>query len=245
MKSRKFILRTKALGLGLILLAGLLLVCSAWGSAAVNIFTDGFESGNFTAGGWTNSGCAVQSTYKRTGTYAAVFNSSDTLTKALSTAGYTNIVVEYARYTRSCETDDHFIAEWYNGSVWSTLEDLTGSSTWTLQTWTLPAGADNNPNFQIRFKTVHNGSYDYAYLDDVAVRGDTANPTPTPTASGGAGTLGYAEEGNSTDYPAPNNIIACKAVASSGFTATHMKIKFNAAGTGSFKCGIYADNAGT
>ena len=122
------------------------------------LFSDGFESNNFTAGGWTNSGCTIGSTYKYAGTYAAIFNSSDSLTKAGSTAGYQNIQVKYARYTRNCETDDHFIAEWYNGSAWTAMEDLTGNSSWTLKTWTLPAGANNNANFQIRFRTSHNAS---------------------------------------------------------------------------------------
>ena len=136
-----------------------------------NLFYDGFESNNFTAGGWTNSGCTLGSTYKYAGTYAAIFNSSDSLTKARSTAGYQSIQVKYARYTRNCETDDHFIAEWYNGSVWATLEDLTGNSAWTVKTWNLPADANNNTGFQIRFRTSHNGSSDYAYLDEVQILG--------------------------------------------------------------------------
>lgn len=135
------------------------------------LFSDGFESNNFTAGGWTNSGCDIQTTYKYSGTYAVRFNSSDSLTKALSTAGYSSIQVKYVRYTRNCETDDHFICEWYDGSTWATLEDLTGSSSWTLKTWDLPSGANNNVNFQLRFKTTHNGSSDYAYLDDVQILG--------------------------------------------------------------------------
>jgi alpha-glucosidase (family GH31 glycosyl hydrolase) len=135
------------------------------------LFSDGFESNNFTTGGWTNSGCTLGSTYKYAGTYAVVFNSSDSLTKAKSTAGYSVIQVKYARYTRNCETDDHFIAEWYNGSAWTMMEDLTGNSGWTVMTWNLPAGAGNNANFQIRFRTSHNGSSDYAYLDEVLILG--------------------------------------------------------------------------
>jgi len=135
------------------------------------LFYDGFESGNFTAGGWTNSGCDIQTTYKYAGSRAARFNSSDSLTKALSTAGSSGITVQYARYTRSCETDDHFISEWSadGGSNWTTLEDLTGNSGWTVKTYNLPAGADNNPNFRLRFRTSHNGSLDYAYLDEVRI----------------------------------------------------------------------------
>jgi Predicted solute binding protein len=147
------------------------------------LFTDGFESNNFTGGGWTNSGCDLQTTYKYAGTYAARFNSSDSLTKAISTSGYSDIQVSYARYTRSCETDDHFIAEWYNGSAWTALEDLTGNSSWTVMTWSLPSGAGDNASFQLRFRTSHNGSSDYAYLDSVLITGtsSTATPTPTPT----------------------------------------------------------------
>lgn len=135
------------------------------------LFYDGFESYDFTTGGWTNSGCTIGSTYKYAGTYAAIFNSSDSLTKAQSTAGYKDIQVKYARYTRNCETDYHFIAEWHDGSMWTGLEDLTGNSSWTEKTWNLPAGANNNANLQVRFKTSHNGSTDYAYLDEVRIIG--------------------------------------------------------------------------
>ncbi|MHB9036628.1 MAG: glycoside hydrolase domain-containing protein [Armatimonadota bacterium] len=134
-------------------------------------FSDGFESNNFTAGGWTNSGCTIQSTYKYSGTYAAMFNSSDSITKSYSTSGKSDIKLEYARYTRQMESDDHFICEWYNGSAWTTLEDLTGNSSWAVKQFILPAGAENNASFQIRFRTSHNGSTDYAYLDDVKIIG--------------------------------------------------------------------------
>ncbi|MFA5863191.1 MAG: hypothetical protein WC975_00735 [Phycisphaerae bacterium] len=136
-----------------------------------SLFFDGFESNNFTTGGWTNYGCDTQSSYKKTGTYAARFNSSDNLTKSLSTSNYKKIKVVYARYTRSCESDDYFKSEWYDGSSWTELESLTGNSAWTVKSYDLPAGADNNANFKLRFKTVHNGSSDYAYLDDVYIFG--------------------------------------------------------------------------
>ncbi|MHB9036983.1 MAG: family 16 glycoside hydrolase [Armatimonadota bacterium] len=136
------------------------------------LWSDGFESGNFTAGGWTNGGCATQTTYKYSGTYAAVFNSSDSLIKTCSTSGRADIKVEYARYTRLMETDDHFISEWStNGTTWTTMEDLTGNSAWTVKQYQLPSEADNQSGFRIRFKTVHNGSTDYAYLDDVKIIG--------------------------------------------------------------------------
>jgi hypothetical protein len=140
--------------------------------ANTRMFYDGFESGNFTAGGWSNSGCDLQTTYKYAGSRAGRFNYSDSLTKSLSTAGYQNIQIRYARYTRQCETDDHFIAEWYNGSVWTTLENLTGNSAWAIKTYSLPSEANNNTSLQIRFRTSHNGSSDYGYLDEVKIVGE-------------------------------------------------------------------------
>jgi hypothetical protein len=140
-------------------------------------FSNGFESGNFTAGGWSNSGCDIQSNYKYAGTYSARFNYSDSLTKPFSTAGKTNIQISYARHTRSCESDDHFICEWSanGGSTWNVLEDVAGNSSWTEQTFALPVAAANNPSFKIRFRTSHNGIWDYAYLDEVKIVGD---PSP-------------------------------------------------------------------
>jgi hypothetical protein len=140
-------------------------------STLSSMFSDGFESGNFTAGGWTSSGAAVQTTYKYAGTYAARFRSSNSLTKSLSTANYQNIQVSYARYTRSCTSSCHFIAEWYNGSTWTTLENVTGNSAWAVKTFTLPAGANNKSGFKIRFRTSGNGSSNYGYLDEVQVIG--------------------------------------------------------------------------
>lgn len=147
----------------------------------ITLYSDGFESGNLTGGGWTNSGCTVTSAYKYAGTYAALFNSSDSLHKTINTNNYGNIQVQYARLTRNCETDDFFIAEWYNGSIWTTLESLPGNSAWAVKTWDLPVGAANNASFQIRFRTSHNGASDYAYLDEVRVTG--INMTATPTIS--------------------------------------------------------------
>mgnify|MGYP005837782371 CR=1 FL=1 len=148
--------------------------------AEAPMFADGFESNDYTIGGWNSSGCAFGDQNFFHGVSSAKFNSSDTLTKALSTVGRTGIKLEYARMTKDCEEDDHFISEWYDGSSWTTLEDVKGTHGWALKTWSLPAGADNNANFKIRFKTTHNDTEDYAFLDNVEVR-ETSIATPTPT----------------------------------------------------------------
>lgn len=140
-------------------------------AGTTTLFSDGFESGNFTDGGWSNSGGAISSTYTYAGSRAVEFNSSDSLVKSLSTVGYTDIRVSYARYTRQMESDDHFIVEWSGGDGWTTLEDLTGNSGWMVRTFVLPTAAADNAAFQLRFRTSHNGSTDYAYLDAVKIIG--------------------------------------------------------------------------
>jgi len=131
-------------------------------------------------GGWSNSGANVQSSYKYTGTYAARFNRTDKITKSLSTSGYTDVTVSYARYARRRESSDHLYIEWYDGGEWHNIEDVTGNFSWTEKSdLDLPAGADNNSGFQLRFR-VSQGYFDYAYIDDVEIKG-TSGPTPTPT----------------------------------------------------------------
>ena len=105
------------------------------------------------------------------GSYAAQLVSNDSLVNAFSTTDYNNVQVQYARCTSNCTSSCQFICEWYNGSSWTTLEDQTGNSPWTVQTFTLPASAANNANFQLRFRTSGNGSTNYAYLDAVSIIG--------------------------------------------------------------------------
>ncbi len=134
------------------------------------LWSDGFESNNLTAGGWTNSGATTQSSSKYMQTYTANLNSTDSITKPYSTVAKHDIIVEYARQTSNGTSSSHLIAEWFDGSVWSTLEDQAGNSAWSYKQFALPAGASNNPNFKIRFRTT-NTTTAYAYIDNVVVRG--------------------------------------------------------------------------
>ncbi len=88
-------------------------------------FSDGFETDNLTAGGWTTTGtCAVQGTYKNSGSYAASMKgSSGALTKAFSTVGYSNITVQYAREARG--SSGSFIVEWSSNA--GELLDYSGN----------------------------------------------------------------------------------------------------------------------
>lgn len=103
-----------------------------------------------------------------TGAYSAELNSTDSLTKALSTVGVSSVVIQYVRTTTGFKSGNHFYAEWYNGTTWTVLEDVTANSTWTPKSFTLPAGAANNPNFQLRFRTSA-GNSNKANIDEVRI----------------------------------------------------------------------------
>jgi pectate lyase len=135
-------------------------------------FSDGFESGNFTAGGWTtqNTNATVTTAAKYTGTYGAKLAGTTWIEKAVSTAGYKNIYVKWTRKATGMDTGERLYTEWYNGSVWTQLEST--SSSWATQNKLCPSGANNNANFRIRFRTnANDAATEYGYVDGVSVTG--------------------------------------------------------------------------
>ncbi len=137
------------------------------------LFSDGFESGNFTAGGWTTSGTASVSTGAAyAGTYGAKLAKVASITKALSTAGYTGIHVKCYWRTVGFDSGEYIYCEWSDngGQNWYQLGSLR-SSTWTPQDFTCPAGAANNPNFRFRFRTNASKTSEYGCVDNVEVTG--------------------------------------------------------------------------
>ncbi|MHC4619628.1 MAG: Calx-beta domain-containing protein, partial [Planctomycetota bacterium] len=153
---------------------------------AVDLFSDGFESGDFATGGWTTSGSpTVSNKADYAGTYGAKIPSTSSVEKALSTVGYTGIHVKYYRMTKGFDSGEYLYAEWYDGSSWNPLESTQDTAWGTQMDFTCPAGAENNANFAIRFRTNASRGSEYAYVDEVFVTGtgappDTDPPTPDP-----------------------------------------------------------------
>lgn len=135
-----------------------------------SIFSDGFESGDFAAGGWTISGnVQVHTQAAYTGTYGAKFQkNANVIEKAVSTVGSTGITLEYDRITMNYESPDSFTSEWYDGSSWNLLESTMDTS-WSHMVFVLPASADNNPNFRIRFTGDGDKPTEKTFLDNVEV----------------------------------------------------------------------------
>jgi hypothetical protein len=137
------------------------------------LFADGFESGNFTTGGWTVAGSPTVSTAaKYTGTYGARIpgsSSANSITKSKSTVGYTTIHVKYDRKVTA--TSVTLVVDWStDGSSWNTLETVT-TTAWASKDFTCASGANNNAGFRIRFRTTTGASNKYAYVDNVEITG--------------------------------------------------------------------------
>ena len=141
------------------------------GGNQVNLFADGFESGDFTTGGWNLSGTPeIDKDHANTGVYNAEINQNDVLSKAVSTAGMTNIKLSYARRcNRGLSAGEHMSVEWSpDGVSWNPLEQ-TAEKTYALKVWELPAGAEEQPGFQFRFRMNADRINEWGWIDQVSV----------------------------------------------------------------------------
>ncbi len=188
-------MKTQSLAIPKVSMTMLVLVCSLFAFAgpakAVTLWSDGFESGDFTTGGWsTLNNNALVGTNPYTGTYGAETKRASWYEKAFSTVGYSDIHVRYVRKTIALDAGEFLYAEWYDGAAWSQIE-ATQDTAWVQQDWTLPAGANGNANFKIRFRSNPNGANERTYVDDVEITGIPA----TFTISGNAGLVGVTITG--------------------------------------------------
>lgn len=130
------------------------------------VFEDDFESGDFVAGGWTVVNAQVHTQAVYTGVYGVKFQKFASIEKYISTAGKTGLTLEYDRRTVNYDPEDFFEVEWYDGSSWNLLE-ATQDTSWSHASFALPATADNNTAFRIRFTGNANKPTDKAFMDNV------------------------------------------------------------------------------
>lgn len=149
-------------------------------------WSDDFESGSFAAGGWTTSGnTSVSSKADYLSTYGAEIKGTSWIEKAVSTVGFSNINIKYARKTKGLDNGEYLYVEWFDGSGWHELE-ATQDTSWSPQNLPCGAGANGNAAFKVRFGTNGSNSAEYAYVDDVEIYESTvvtppeqaANPSP-------------------------------------------------------------------
>jgi hypothetical protein len=151
-------------------IATLEITVDAVSSAPTTLFSDGFESGELTTGGWMLTGsCKATTKSSDTGIYGLRVRKIATCEKAISTVGYRNITVSYSREVRDAAT---LKGEWStNGSSWTELENLSATACAT-QAFALPASADNQSGFRIRFGNTGTAKADASYIDYVSIVGE-------------------------------------------------------------------------
>jgi PKD repeat protein len=144
------------------------------------LYNNGFEANNFTD--WTTSGFVDRQTgsVPKNGTASIRLRQTGQMQKTVSTAGYTSITVSFALAAFSLESPsgvpEYVQASWYDGTTWAQLTRISDGDTnednnLHLYSFSLPAGAANNPNFALRFLISGSASNDYGYVDDVQVMG--------------------------------------------------------------------------
>ena len=92
--------------------------------------------------------------------------------KLVSTAGYKDIRVKYARKTTNFDAGEELSVAWTTDGVsWNNLEN-TAETDWAVKEFSLGPKADNNANFRIKFKTNARGETDkYASVDAMVITG--------------------------------------------------------------------------
>ncbi len=154
------------------------------------IYLDDFESGNFTAGGWTTSSSArckvkVNSAFSGTygaklkkggvGTGACMVGTDETwiYTPSFSTMGFTTVnALMHAHFRQNelnCEAMD--VQYSVSGGAWVTFGSVE-THAWNTYDFPLPMAAVNQADVRIRFITNAKGQKERAELDDFCVVGN-------------------------------------------------------------------------
>jgi polyhydroxybutyrate depolymerase len=136
-------------------------------------FNDGFESGNFTAGGWTVSGApSVAASAAYAGAFGARIAGTSSITGEESTLGYSTVRLRFAWRTSGLGAGEYLRSEWsVDGSNWNLIKQ-TQETDWAKETFTLPPAAANHAGFRVRFSTNADSPADVADVDEVTILGN-------------------------------------------------------------------------
>lgn len=140
--------------------------------APVTLFSDGFESGNLTTGGWAvqNANAAANTGARLTGSWGARLTATSWMEKSFSTLGYNTISLTVARRTSGYDAGEFLYIEWWNGTAWTALQQVN-TTAYTSVTFNLPTAAGSNAAFKFRFRANANATNERGELDDVVLRG--------------------------------------------------------------------------
>lgn len=148
--------------------------------AATTIYTTNFNTG-YT--GWSAAGTIDSVASPAIAPNSVRMRAVSTLTRTISTSGYSAITFSWNLAGSSLETGDFCYAEVNTGSGWSAVGSITDgqdNSVFIAGNASLGTDANNNAAFQVRFRSTGATTGDYCYVEDMAVSGNTGAPTNTP-----------------------------------------------------------------
>ncbi len=166
--------------------------------ALTGLFVDLFDSGDLAAwtaaAGWS-ADAVPGARHSGAGGLTIVgpaAATTDTLTKMIDASGYQNLELAYWFRVRGTLEDADRVdieyttdggATWQNLTAYNSSALVAGDVLWTDQTAIFPAGANNNPNFGLRFTATLDEATDGLSFDELVVRGEEIT-TPPAALSG-------------------------------------------------------------
>ncbi len=192
MYSKRIILITLAV-LGTAIL--LLVVGLRPSQAATTIFFDDFDDGY---AGWTTSGNVSSDNFPAIGANSVRMRKNGQVWRTIDTSGYNNISVTWTMAAGSLENNEYCYVEVNTGSGWNLIASLGNgqdNNSFNSGSVNLSSAADDNANFQIRYRIIARSVGDYCYGENTTITGtagtvSTNTPTipPPPTATPGGPT---------------------------------------------------------
>ena len=90
---------------------------------------------------------------------------------SFSTSGFSTVEISLACHFRKNELACEYLDfQWWNGASWVSYATVEKHA-WDTYTFSLPAGATNNPDVRLRFQTNAKGQQERAELDNIVVTG--------------------------------------------------------------------------
>ena len=112
----------------------------------------------------------VKSAASDTGSFGVRIRKTGIIERAVDTSTYNKVALLVSRRSKNYDSGESLEIEWFNGSSWNSVDTVTARK-WNGRFLELPNGADNNPSFKIRFRSVGNMGKERGDVDDVKVIG--------------------------------------------------------------------------
>jgi hypothetical protein len=136
------------------------------------VFFEDFESATFGANWTTDGSWEISATHPFSGFFTTEADNTvggNTLTsRDISALGYNDVELSYYVRTENFAAGDSLSTEWYDGTSWNLLENLTSTIAYTGKQFNLGEGLDD---IKVRFTCTSTGTTKHCHIEDVNVTG--------------------------------------------------------------------------